>query len=42
MADANDRTKTNDARDEQGTHRALAAIGEELAAPEAALALSGG
>jgi len=32
MADANGRTKTNDARDEQGTHRAPAATGEELAA----------
>jgi hypothetical protein len=32
MADANDRTKTDDARDTLGTHRALAATGEELAA----------
>jgi hypothetical protein len=32
MADANDLTKTNDARDALGTHRALAATGEELAA----------
>src|ERR1700675_4218431 len=32
MADASDLIKTNDARDEQGTHRVLAATGEELAA----------
>jgi hypothetical protein len=32
MADANDPTKTSDDRDELGTHRALAATGEELAA----------
>jgi len=32
MADANDLTQTNDARDAPGTHRALTATGEELAA----------